>query len=512
MTSQKPSSGKVILVGAGPGDPGLLTLKGKTWLERAEVIVYDYLANSRLLGFASKNTEVIYAGKKEGQALLKQAAINDLLIEKARDGKIVVRLKGGDPFLFGRGGEETTALSDAGIPFEVVPGVPSPMGVSAYAGIPLTHRDFSSTVSIITGSNEKGNEDLNIDWEKIASRTGTLVFLMGARKLKHIAENLIKFGKDPGTPIAVIQWGTTPRQKTWTGTLKTIVEIAEREGIRPPALTIVGEVVSLKEQINWFESLPLFGKTIVVTRAEEQSRNFVDLLIEKGAEPLAFPVIETVPPEDWTPLDKAVESLSDYNGLIFTSANGVRFFMRRLRENGKDVRDLKGLRIYAIGPKTEQAINALGIRVDVVPEEYVAESLLKSLGQEAIQGKKFLLPRATEAREILPNELRKAGAEIDVVPTYRTVMPNSDMDTLLARMKEGSVHALTFTASSTVKNFSAMLDANHSLLENIVIACIGPVTAQTARDLGLKVDVMANEYTVAGLVEALETFFGQPDP
>jgi len=512
MTGQKPPTGKVILVGAGPGDPGLLTLKGKTWLERAEVVVYDYLANSRLLGFAPSNTEIIYAGKREGQALLKQTAINDLLIEKARQGKIVVRLKGGDPFLFGRGGEETTALRDAGIPFEVVPGVPSPMGVSAYAGIPLTHRDFSSTVSIITGSNEKGNEDLNIDWEKIASRTGTLVFLMGARKLKHIAENLMKFGKDPGTPIAVVQWGTTPRQKTWTGTLRTIVDIAKRENILPPALTIVGEVVNLKEQISWFESLPLFGKTIVVTRAEEQSKGFVDLLIEKGAEPLSFPVIETIAPEDWTPLDHAIESLSDYDGLIFTSANGVRFFMRRLQENGKDVRELKGVRIYAIGPKTEQAVNALGIRVDVVPEEYVAESLLKSLGQEEIQGKKFLLPRATEAREILPNELRKAGAEIDVVPAYRTVRPNSDMDTLLTRMKEGSVHALTFTASSTVKNFSAMLDANHSMLKNTVIACIGPVTAQTARDLGLKVDVVANEYTVAGLVEALETFFGQPNP
>jgi len=314
------------------GDEGLLTLKGKAWIERADVIVYDYLANINLARFAKPETEIIFAGKRSGQAVMKQEAINKLLIAKAREGKTVIRLKGGDPFIFGRGGEEAQALNEAGVPFIVVPGISSPTGVSAYAGIPLTHRDYSSTISIITGSNEKGKEDIHIDWEKIASRSGTLVFLMGARKLPRIVEKLTQFGKPPETPIAIIQWGTTPRQKTWTGTLGTIVEIAMRENIQPPALTIVGEVVNLKPETDWFETMPLFGKTIVLTRAREQSEPFTQALMEKGAEPFAFPVIQTVQPDDWGPLDTALADLEKYDALILTSFNGVKYFLQRLKE------------------------------------------------------------------------------------------------------------------------------------------------------------------------------------
>ena len=511
MTDRPKKTGKVVLVGAGPGDEGLLTLRGKEWLERADVVIYDHLANKRLLRFTQPATEFIYAGKKEGHYALSQDQINALLIEKAELGQIVVRLKGGDPFIFGRGGEETRALQEAGIPFVVVPGVTSPVGVAAYAGIPLTHRDFSSTLSIITGSNEKGNEDLHIDWEKIASRTGTLVFLMGARKLQRIAGNLMKYGKDPDTPIAVIQWGTTYRQKTWTGTLSTIVDIAAKENIKPPALTIVGEVVNMKPHTDWYETLPLFGKTVVVTRPEEQSEAFMHGLLERGAEPFLFPVIETVPPEDWQPLDDAIQKLEHYDGLIFTSVNGVKFFMRRLQEKGKDIRELKGLRLYAIGPKTEQAVNALGINVDVVPEDFVAESLIDSLGKENIRGKKFLLPRAAVARETLPDRIRNLGAEIDVTPAYRTVRPDTDTAELARRLKEGSVHAITFTSSSTVTHFMELISGTlRDKLTDVAIACIGPVTAKTAEKAGLKVVVTAEEYTVDGLIIALEKYFSAP--
>lgn len=510
MTDRPHTTGKVALVGAGPGDEGLLTLRGKEWLERADVVIYDHLANVRLLRFTRPGAEFVYAGKKEGRVTLTQDKINTLLIEKAKLGKTVVRLKGGDPFIFGRGGEETQALSKAGIPFVVVPGVTSPIGVAAYAGIPLTHRDFSSTLSIITGSNEKGREDEHIDWEKIASRSGTLIFLMGARKLKRITDNLIKYGKDPKTPIAVTQWGTTYRQKTWTGTLDTIVDIAAKENIKPPALTIVGEVVNLKSHTDWYETLPLFGKTFVITRPEEQSEAFMSGLLERGAEPFLFPVIETVPPEDWKPLDTAIQKLDSYDGLIFTSVNGVKFFMRRLKEKGKDIRELKGLRLYAIGSKTEKAVNALGINVDVVPESYVAESLIESMGKENIKGKKFLLPRAAVAREILPDQLRAQGAVVDVAPAYQTVRPQTDTGELICRLKEGTIDAVTFTSSSTVTHFMGLVGADLlPQLKKIAVACIGPVTAKTAEKAGLKVDIMAEKFTVDGLIAALEKYFAR---
>ena len=506
MNNSKNNQGKIILIGAGPGDAGLLTLQGKQWLQKAEVILYDHLVNEDLLRFSKKETEVIYVGKKEGVASMQQEKINELLVAKAREGKIVARLKGGDPFIFGRGGEEIQAADQSKIPFLVVPGVTSVTGVAAYAGIPLTHRHLSSILSVITGSNEKNQGDIHIDWEKIAARSGTLVFLMGARKLPLIVEKLIKFGKDPQTPIAVIQWGTTARQKTWKGTLATIVEIASKEKILPPALTIIGEVVNLKPEMEWYERLPLFGKTIVVTRKGDQAEGMINRLRELGAEPFFFPVIETVAPDDWAPLDEALNHLSRYDGLIFTSVNGVRFFFQRLKEIQQDIRNLKDVRIYTIGPKTAEAVQELGMVVDVVPDEFVAESLLESI--KDIKGKRFLIPRAKVAREVLPEKLREMGAQVDVAPAYQTILPGLKSDTLAKRLKSGAIDVLTFTSSSTVKNFLAL--TGEPLLPEIKktrIACIGPITAKTAEDAGLKVDILPEEYTVASLLDAIEDYF-----
>ena len=508
MNNPKNKQGKVILIGAGPGDVGLLTLQGKHWLQKAEVILYDHLVNEDLLRFTKKETEVIYVGKKEGIATLDQEKINSLLIEKAKEGKVVVRLKGGDPFIFGRGGEEIQAVKQSKIPFLVVPGVTSVTGVAAYAGIPLTHRDLSSTLSIITGSNEKKQGDIHIDWEKIASRSGTLVFLMGARKLLLIVEKLMKFGKSPDTPIAVIQWGTTARQKTWKGTLSTIGKKTSKEKISPPALTIIGEVVNLKPEIEWYEHLPLFGKSIVVTRKGDQAEGMIERLGELGAEPVFFPVIETVAPEDWAKLDEALNNISRYDGLIFTSVNGVRFFFQRLKEIQQDIRNLKNLRVYTIGPKTAEAVRDLGICVDVVPEDFVAESLIESIGKEKITGQRFLIPRATVAREVLPKTLREMGAQVDIAPAYQTILPKPKSDAFSKRLQSGDIDVLTFTSSSTVKNFLEL--TGKSLFEKVKktrIACIGPITAETAKNAGLNVDILPKEYTVPALLEAIEDYY-----
>ena len=506
-TGSNIKQGHVILVGAGPGDIGLLTLRGKDWLTRADVVVYDHLVNKNILGFAS-SAELIYVGKKAGQATFKQDEINKILIASAESGKIVVRLKGGDPFIFGRGGEEVQALREAKIRFTIVPGISSPVGVSAYAGIPLTHRDHASSISIITGSNEYGEEHLKIDWENISTRTGTLVFLMGARKLPRIVEQLIKFKKNPDTPVAVIQWGTTSRQKTWVGTLSNIVDIAAKEKIQPPTLTIIGKVVNLKSITDWYETLPLFGKTFVITRAEEQAEPFIHMLEERGAEAFLYSSIKTIPPNDWSQLDQSLEVLSDYDGLIFTSVNGVKFFSQRLKEKNKDIRELKGVRVYAIGPKTEEAIQSLNIQVNTVPENYIAESLIECIGKENIVGKKFLLPRASVAREILPKTLNELGANIDAVPAYQTILPKQQESDFVKRLNEGSIDVVTFTSSSTVNNFLGRLDKeHHEKLKKVVIACIGPITQKTAESHGLKVTIVPDQYTVAGLVSAIETHF-----
>jgi uroporphyrinogen III methyltransferase/synthase len=500
--------GFVHLVGAGPGDPGLITVKALECLGRAEVVIYDYLANEGLLDVAPPEAERIYVGKKAGAHAMSQEEINRLLVEKGRT-SVVVRLKGGDPFIFGRGGEEALALKKAGIPFEVVPGVTSAIAVPAYAGIPLTHRDLTSSVAFVTGHEMPGKDTSAIHWDRLATAVGTIVFLMGVRNLAHIASQLVTFGRAPETPVAVIRWGTTPNQQTVTGTLATIGDIAAAAGISPPAIIVVGEVADLRRQLNWFEGRPLFGKTILVTRAREQASDFRLLLEERGARCLEFPTIQVAPPTSWDALDNALRDLERYDWVVFTSVNGVRFVFKRLEVLGEDVRAFRGIRLGAIGPKTARALQERGLRLDLVPLEYRAEAVVEALGEAEIRGRRFLLPRAARAREVLPEKLTELGGKVDVVTAYETVRPTGRAEEIRRLLREGAIHCITFTSSSTVENFIAMLGGDHlpSLLGKTVVACIGPITADTARQHGLHVAITPGEYTIEALTAALVDHF-----
>lgn len=502
------SKGRVYLVGAGPGDPGLLTLRGKELLERAEVVIYDYLANEEFLNFAPPTAERIYVGKRGGAHTMSQEEINDLLVQKGRD-HIVVRLKGGDPFVFGRGGEEAQVLVGAGIPFEIVPGVTAAIAVPAYAGIPLSHRDHAASMAFITGHEREDQADSKIAWDKLATGVGTLVFFMGVKNLPEICRNLMAHGRRAETPVAVIRWGTTAEQRTLTGTLTDIAEKVAKAGLKPPAITIVGEVVRLRGELNWFEQRPLFGRRIVVTRAREQASEFKTILAELGAQCIEFPTIAIEPPPSWEPLDAAIGRLSSYDWIIFTSVNGVRLFMQRLRLRGRDVRELHGLRLAAIGPKTAEALEQMGLCPDLVPSEYRAEAILDGLFGEELKGRRFLLPRALVARDVLPETLRQWGAEIDVIPAYQTVLPREKTSEMIEWLRSGGIDCLTFTSSSTVSNFFSLFekDAILPLLRGVCVACIGPITAKTAQEHGLEVDVMPSDYTIAGLVGAIRAHF-----
>jgi uroporphyrinogen III methyltransferase/synthase len=504
-------TGKVYLIGAGPGDPGLITVKGLACLKKADVVVYDYLANEELLGSVPQGAERIYVGKKGGDHTLSQKEISSLIAERARKGKIVARLKGGDPFIFGRGGEEAEELAREGIPFEVVPGVTSAIAVPAYAGIPLTHRNFTSTVAFITGHEDPTKEESRISWDKIATGAGTLVFLMGGENLSMIAAKLMKNGRDPETPVALIRWGTLPEQETITGKLSTIGKIAHAKRIKPPVIILVGEVVKLRDQMNWFERLPLFGKKILVTRSREQASDLSERLRELGAIPIEFPTIEVIPPENWGDIDHCASQMVEYDWIIFTSVNGVKFFIDRVFTLGLDIRDLKGPRICAIGPKTAEALRGLKLKVDFVPSEYRAESIFEGLRKETLRGKKILIPRAKVARDILPEELRKAGALVDVVEVYRTVRPAGQRKRVYELLAQKAISALTFTSSSTVSNFVEMVGKKDAqmLTAGIPIASIGPITAEKGKSLGIETTLMPQEYTIPALVEALAGHFMQ---
>jgi len=499
-------AGKVYLVGAGPGDPGLFTLKGKRCLEEADVVAYDALANTRLLAYAKPEAELIYVGKRGGQHALPQEEIGQLLVERARAGKIVARLKGGDPFIFGRGGEEAEELASAGISFEVVPGVTSAVAAPAYAGIPLTHRDFTSTVAFVTGHEDPTKEDTSIAWDKIATGIGTLVFFMGVGQLPEIVKRLVEHGRSPETPAAVIRWGTRAGQAVVTGTLATLVERCA--GMKPPALIVVGEVVALREKLRWFEDKPLFGKRILITRAREQASAFGQRLEAAGAEVIEFPTIQIEPPESWEALDAAVARIREYQWVIFTSANGVRFFWDRLRNAGRDVRDLFGVTVCAIGPATAAALLDRGIRADIVPVEFKAEALVEAVGNERMRGARVLLARAAEAREVLPEELTRRGAVVDVVPAYRTVKNTANADELRALLRDGKVDAVTFTSSSTVRYFLELVgDEASELLRGVVVASIGPITAETAARHGIASGIVPDTYTIPALADALVRHF-----
>jgi uroporphyrinogen III methyltransferase/synthase len=501
----KKTSGHVYLVGAGPGDPGLLTLKGKACIEKADVLVYDYLASSYLLTYAREGAESIYVGKKGADHTLKQHEINHLLVEKAGQGLTVTRLKGGDPFIFGRGGEEVEALIEAGISYDIVPGVTSAVAAPAYAGIPLTHRKYTSTLAFITGHEDPEKTSSRIDWQALATGIGTLVFFMGVKNLPRIVEQLTRHGMPPETLIALIRWGTTPRQETVTGTLGNIVQKVKAAGLKAPAIIVVGDVVELRETMQWFENKPLMGKRIVVTRAREQASDLLQLLNAAGADCLECPTIQIAPPDDWEPLDRAIQSLSDYHWLVFTSVNGVGFFFKRLFELGQDVRALHHIKTACIGPATEKRLKDFGLTCDILPESYRAESVVEAFKHQQIAGKKILLPRAGKARPILPKELSIMGAEVDEIPVYVTRIAEDNTATLLARLTDQHIDCITFTSSSTVGNFKKLIPegAFKQLLAPVTVACIGPITADTARELGFDVHLVADTYTIPGLVDAL---------
>ncbi|MBW7897526.1 Uroporphyrinogen-III C-methyltransferase [Candidatus Brocadiaceae bacterium B188] len=494
----------VYLVGAGPGDPRLITVKGLECIKKADVIIYDYLVNVDLLKVAKQTAEFIYVGKQGGAHTMEQEDINDLIVKKAREDKIVTRLKGGDPYIFGRGGEEAIVLYENRVPFEVVPGITAAVATPNYAGIPVTHRDFTSTFGLITGHEDPTKDESSIDWAKISTGIGTLAFYMGIKNLPYITEQLIKHGRSKDTPVAVIRWGTTPQQKTVIGTLDTIVQKAK--DIKPPAITIVGEVVKLREQLNWFESKPLFGKTIVVTRSREQASEFADQLYELGAQVIEFPTIEISKPDAIQPLDEAINNLQSYNWLVFTSINGVDAFFQRLFEQGKDIRDLKGLKVCAIGPATEDGIKKYYIKVDCRPPKFVAESVVEELKKlTTIKGEKFLLPRADIARSFLPEELQKLGGKVTDLVAYKTIMAQPRNVNLADKIRNGEIDIITFTSSSTVRNFAELIGKRDllALNENVKFASIGPITTQTAEEMGLRVTIKANEYTISGLISAI---------
>ena len=420
----KPQSGIVYLIGAGPGDPGLMTVRGLELIRRADCLVYDYLANEAFLLEASPQAEIIYVGKKGGDHTLPQKDINKLLVEKAREGKIIVRLKGGDPYIFGRGGEEAQELVRHGIPFEVVPGITSAIAVPAYAGIPLTHRQHASLVSFITGHEDPTKPESSIPWEVLAKSPGTLVFLMGVKNLADICRELRSHGKSAATPAAVIHRGTTPAQRSVSGNLGNIAQKVEAAGLTPPAIFVVGSVVELQSELNWFETRPLWGKRILVTRSRHQASAFVKLLTEYGATCLEAPTIEVLPPDDsYAALDEALKNLDRYHWLIFTSPNGVSAFFSRLFSSGRDVRALGECKLAAIGAATAQGLREHGLVADVVPTDFRAEGLVSSLSPLVLPGQLLLLPRAQEAREVLPEEMVNRGAIVHVVPSYKTAAP-----------------------------------------------------------------------------------------
>jgi uroporphyrinogen III methyltransferase / synthase len=504
--------GKVYLVGAGPGDPQLLTLRGKRCLEQADVVVYDYLANPVLLDYAPAAAERIYVGRRDRGAYQDQHEVNHLLIGKAREGHVVVRLKGGDPFVFGRGGEEAEAVAEAGIPFEVVPGVTSAVAVPAYAGIPVTHRTLASTVAFVTGHEDPTKGTSSMEWPRLASADGTLVFLMGMKNLPAIVERLTKDGKSLETPVALIRWGTRSHQRTVVGTLNNIVEKAEQAHMEPPTIIVVGQVVRLRDQLNWYETRPLFGKRILVTRAREQAGELSTLLADYGAEPVEYPVIQIVPPESWRELDEALAELSRYDWLVFTSVNGIRPFMERLKHKGQDARALSGLRIGCIGPRTGEELARYGLSADLIPAQFQAEGLIATMTEAGVSGRRILIARAAVAREILPDQLRAAGAEVHVVTVYRTIRPLGEVQRLKDQLAARDLHVMTFASSSTVRNFCALFenrDEMRMLTADVAVACIGPVTAHTAEEEGLPVTIMAKDNTIPALVDAIVHYFHQ---
>jgi uroporphyrinogen III methyltransferase / synthase len=501
------AKGTVYLVGAGPGDAGLLTLRGKDLLARADVVVYDHLASPRLLGFAPDSAQRIYVGKQAAKHAMSQEQINHLLVDLANEGKTVVRLKGGDPFVFGRGGEEALALVEASVPFEVVPGVTSGIAAAAYAGIPVTHRDMASCLGLVTGHEDPDKEESALDYATLARWGGTLAFYMGVSNLAHICRQLIAHGLDKDTPAAVIRWGATPRQQVVAGTLGTLDEEARKAGLTPPAMIVVGQVVRLREKLNWYERRPLFGKTVIVTRARAQASQLAAGLEELGAQVIELPAISVEKAADAAPLRRAVEGIESFDFVIFTSVNGVEAFFDHLQQAGKDARSLHNARIVAIGPATAERLGQFGIRADIQPAQFVSTAIVETmLAKGELKGKRILCPRADIAPKELVQALEAHGAQVVDVAAYRTVAEDADPElTGQARQlfTEGKVNWVTFTSSSTVRHFFALIDGQLVGKSGAKLASIGPSTSHVLRELGLAPTVEARTFTIPGLMDAI---------
>jgi uroporphyrinogen III methyltransferase / synthase len=503
--------GRVFLVGAGPGAPDLITLRGADVLRRADVVIYDNLVSQELIRLAPK-AELIYAGKRGGEEkFIEQDALNAMLIEHARKGRVVVRLKGGDPFIFGRGGEEAEALARAQVAFEVVPGVTSAIAAPAFAGVPLTHRKHGSFVAFVTGHEVENKDSSSVPWDELAAAArnrGTLVILMGTARMRATLDRIGVAGLSAETPAVAVQWATTAAQKTVRATLATLAEEAARAGLGAPAVIVVGESAGLGDHLRWVEQMPLFGRTIVVTRARSNASEFATALRRLGADTIEFPTIEIAPPRSYAVLDRAIKRIDSFDWIIFTSANGVDSFIDRLKLRGGDIRELGRASIAAIGPATAARLADYAIRVKALPDEYRAERIVAAIGSKKIRGERFLIPRAEVAREALPEILRDKGAkEVVVAPAYRTIKPKgAHVDRMREMIASDVIDLVTFTSSSTVTNFCELIGESG---KGIRTAAIGPITAATAEERGFDVVVQPRRYTIEGLTEAIAEHFAR---
>jgi len=499
--------GKVYLIGGGPGDIGLITVKGLGCLKKADVVVYDNLIADGLLDYARPDAEMIYVGKSGKIHAKEQHEINQILVDKAKENKVVARLKGSDPLVLGRGGEEAEELFNNNIPFEIVPGISSSIAVPAYAGIPVTHRNIASSFAVVTGHEDPTKETSSIHWDKLATGVDTLIFLMGMGNLPKIVEKLIECGRAADTPVALIRQGTTMQQQTLTGTLETIVKEAAEVNFQAPVVIVVGEVVALREKLAWFENRPLYGKRVLVTRARAQASVLTNILAERGAEPVELPAIEIKDLKNTDELDRAISNLPEYQWIIFTSVNGVDAVWKRLRALNIDARWFRNIKLGAIGPATAEELENHGLYADFMPEEYTSEGILSGLASMDIKDCRILLPRADIAPNDLPDGLIGLGAKPEAVTAYFTELPAGGIEKGKAMLLNGQIDIITFTSSSTVTNLLKVLDGDLSALGKAKTACIGPITAATAKEAGLMVDIMAREQTIQGLVDAIESYF-----
>jgi uroporphyrinogen III methyltransferase/synthase len=501
------AKGIVYLVGAGPGDAGLLTVRGAELIARADVLVYDALVNPDLLRLAPKTAEIIYGGKRAKAHAIPQDELNQLLVKKAKAGKVVVRLKGGDPYIFGRGGEEAEEIAAAGIAFEVVPGISSTFAAPNYAGIPVTHRDFCSSYTVVTGHEDPTKDESAIDWAALAKTPGTKIVLMGVERIRQIAAKLVENGLPAKTPVAMVRWGTTGRQKTITGTLATIADVVEETGFTAPAVTIIGGVVDLRKKLNWFEKRPLFGQRIVVTRTRDQASQLSRQLQERGAEVLEIPTIKIEQPEERVALAEAFADLGQCNWIVFTSPNGVTTFFEYFFRVHDDIRALGFIRFAAVGPATAAKLHELRLRVDAMPEEYVAAKVAEAMSKvETMENLRVLILRAEVASSELPKQLEDLGAIVDDVACYRTVPETDDVTGAAAKFVEEGADWVTFTSASTVENFHARFNLPETLKKfpDLKLLSIGPETSKAIKTLGLEPTLEAKAHNIDGMVAALE--------